>query len=102
MVAPRRPVPFDPDYVVPPSEVLREWLSDTGIGLHIACVVLPPNDRAVAEARLQALLDSDTSLTGRMAQWLELVTGITVGFWIAFEHNYRVGLAAGKSTVKRA
>lgn len=93
---------FDPDYVVPPSEVFREWLTETGISLHIACVVVPENDRAVAEARLQTLLDADANLTRHIALWLERVTGITVGFWLSFEHNYRVGLAAGKKTIRRA
>ena len=94
--------PFDPDFVVPPSEVLRAWLSDTGISLRIACVVLPEHDRAPAEARLGAMLASDTVLTRRMADQLERVTGVGYGFWMAFEHNYRVGLAAGKSTIRRA
>ncbi len=93
---------FDPDYVVPPSEVLREWLTETGISLRVACAILPETDRPVAESRIGSLLEADTPLTPKIALWLERVTNITVGFWLAFEHNYRVGLAAGKGTIRRA
>lgn len=93
---------FDPDYVVPPSEVLRRWLENTGISLHIACAILPEQDRPVAESRIGSLLEGDTPLTTKIADWLERVTQVDAGFWIAFEHNYRVGLAMGKGSIKRA
>jgi plasmid maintenance system antidote protein VapI len=95
-------VKFDPDYVVPPSEVFREWLETMGISLRIACAILPEQDRFVAESRLGSLLDGDTPLTTKIAAWLERVTEVRAGFWLAFEHNYRVGLAAGKHTIRRA
>lgn len=90
--------PFDPDYCVPTSEVLREWLDDNHITTKIAAAGsyrrgTPENKRAISV--LDAVLD-DAVVTTATAHTLARVTGIAVGFWQAFDHNYRKGLAAGK------
>lgn len=90
---------FDPDYVVPTSEVLREWLEDHNLSPRVAVahVVRSPAMRAQLAAILQAILDQDRGIDEDTAQILQAVTDISGRFWLSFERNYRIGLAAGKS-----
>jgi len=95
---------FDPDYVVPTSEVLKEWLEFHGMLAHpsIAARRASGKDQEKhddATAILEAVLN-DEPFTENTAFVLKLCTDIPVVFWEAFEHNYRTGLAAGK-TVQR-
>lgn len=91
--------PFDPDYVVPTSEVLRDWLDWNHLSTSVAAVA--SYGRGTASHRA-AIGDLDKVLNGgrvdaRVADLLCRVTSIPASFWLAFEHNYRTGLAKGKS-----
>lgn len=91
--------PFDPDWVVPTSEVLAEWLNDHSISPRVAAARLPHEDRADAVVALTGVLNDDP-VTYDTALLMDRITGIPTRFWLAFEHNYREGLAAGKSVVR--
>jgi hypothetical protein len=87
---------WDPDYVVPTSEVLQEWLDTNGLSTRVAVagkVVKSLKDEATAQ--LDAVLDG-APVGPSEASLLALVTDISFNFWMAFERNYRAGLAAGK------
>jgi plasmid maintenance system antidote protein VapI len=84
--------PYDPDYVVHPGETLAEWLEyarmDTGIA-----VALYGFDEDEINGVLAGTLEIDEGLAAKLSD----LTGIPVTFWLALEHNFRVGLAAGKT-----
>lgn len=87
---------YDPDYVVAPGETLREWLETNGLTARtLAAGCGPREHRQDITERIQGVLDRKP-LDGLTALVLSRGTGISVGFWVAFEHNYRTGLAAGK------
>lgn len=89
---------FDPDWVVPTADVLREWLDENGLSVKVAVACLPRDEREVAAGYLENVL-ADKTFTERTAKVLARVTGISLGFWMRFEHNYRTGLAAGRTKV---
>ena len=91
--------PYDPDYVVPTSEVLREWLDENHLSPRVAVahVTRDPNMRSHLAAVLAGILESDTVVDEDTAELLGAVTGISKRFWISFERNYRTGRAAGKT-----
>ena len=86
---------FAPDWCLAPSETLREWLEDNGLSVRVAvaCAASRP-DRDAAAAMVQEVLDRKP-LTRQHAELLFAVTGVSVQFWLNYEHNYRAGLAAG-------
>lgn len=88
--------PFDPDWVVSPGETLRECLEERGFD---------PEDFAggdgywlfgITRAQMRGLLDGDDPIDAELAEKLERLTGVPARMWLALEHNFRVGLAAGK------
>lgn len=104
--------PFDPDWVVAPAETLKEWLQENlgplplgrnksilvspGSGPQIlASMSAPREQRTEAAAAIQGVLNREP-LTENVANLLQAGTKIPARFWLALEHNYRVGLAAGK------
>ena len=92
----KKTYPYDPDYVVATAEVLKEWLDHNGLTVRTAVACLPRDDRALAAGYLQNVLD-DKAFTAYTGKILAKITGISLGFWMAFEQNYRTGLAAGKT-----
>lgn len=76
---------YDPDYVVAPAETVKEWF------------VLNPFEHKLYNG-IDLVIDviNKKELTQRHALYLHELTDIPVQFWITLEHNYRVGLAAGK------
>lgn len=88
---------FDPDYVVPTSEVLREWLDDNHLSTQVAAAMgyVKGEPRQWAAGILDKVL-ADQPVDEIVATVLAAVTGISARFWRNFEHNYRVGLKAGK------
>lgn len=76
--------PFEPDWTIAPAATLQEWMEEHD-------VILP-------DERMQEVLDRKP-LTPQHAGLLELRTGIPARFWLALEHNYRAGLAAGLKDV---
>lgn len=95
---PSTPVPFDPDWVVPTSMMLREWLDSTGLSPRVAAARVPADQRDAATTLLLGVLDG-APVTEDTARLLFVVTDISAAFWLAFERNYRAGLAAGKTVV---
>lgn len=93
--------PFDPDWVVPTSEVLQEWLDERHLTTHVAAASRyrrgEPRDWA-ANVLDGVLLDEPLDETD--IEVLAAVTGISAAFWRNFEHNYRAGLAAGKTVAR--
>lgn len=93
--------PFDPDWVVPTAEVLREFMETMGLKtttLLAAGYFQRGEQRDLAVGYLDNVL-ADKPFTDRTAAVLAKVTGTTIGFWIGFEQNYRAGLAAGKTVM---
>lgn len=93
---------FDPDWVVPTAEVLREFMAANGLrATHLLAAGYYPRgaQRDLAAGYLDNVL-ADKEFTERTAQVLAKVTGMPVGFWMAFENNYRAGLAAGKQVIR--
>jgi len=83
--------PFDPDWVVAPGETLREWFEAMRLPLSVA-------ELYDIDARtLQRLFDGKQKITPALAQKLCNLTHVGAPFWLALEHNFRVGLAAGKT-----
>lgn len=90
---------FDPDWVVPTSEMLREWLDTNHLTTRVAAVIASDGRGTASHIRARETLDAvldDHPVNRRTAAVLAVVTGIPQSFWVAFERNYRSGLAAGK------
>lgn len=84
---------FDPDWVVAPGETLAEWFEAMNIPYSVAQLYEIP------ERTLQRLLKGEQKITPALAQKLCNLTLVGAPFWLALEHNYRVGLTAGKTRV---
>lgn len=76
--------PFKPDWTIAPAATLQEWMEE--------------QDAILPDERIQEVLNRKP-LTSQHAELLEQVTGIPARFWLALEHNYRAGLAAGLKDV---
>lgn len=83
--------PFDPDYVVHPGASLREWFDSTRLPLSIAW-----NIYGIDKEDLDGIFEGTEPITPDLARRLMNLTSISARFWLSFEHNFRVGLAAGK------
>lgn len=93
---------FDPDWVVPTSEMLREWLDSNHLSTSVASVITSSGRRTPSHIAAMKLLDrvlADALVGPKEARVLATVTGISAQFWLAFEHNYRTWLAAGRTVV---
>lgn len=91
---------WDPDYVVAPGETLREWMDENGLTTPsiLAAGCGPRSQKGALVALIEGVLAKQPfdEMTARV---LEQGTGVSVGFWMAMEHNYRTGLAAGKKAL---
>jgi plasmid maintenance system antidote protein VapI len=83
--------PYDPDHVVHPGAVLQEWFEDHHLPLIIATKLY-----GFTPEELGGVLDGSLPITPELARKLLNLTQISTPFWLAMEHNFRVGLAAGK------
>lgn len=83
---------WDRDWVVSPGEVLREWIEERGLGVKVTAMAC----RHMAPSVLEKILSGERPITERDAARLATGTHIPKAFWLAFEHNFRTGLAAGK------
>lgn len=81
---------FDPDWVVAPGETLGEWFEDNGLPHSVA------QQYGISERTLRGVLRGTMKITPPLAQKLCNLTHVGAPFWLALEHNFRVGLAAGK------
>jgi plasmid maintenance system antidote protein VapI len=87
--------PYDPDYVVHPGAVLQEWFDDNRLSHKIATKLY-----GLTEEELTGVLDGSMPITPELAGKLLNLTHISVAFWLAMDHNFRVGLAAGKHWIR--
>ena len=79
-----------------PSALLSEWIKESGVRPYLiaACWSRDRERKDAAQALVQEVLDRKP-LTEDHAAVLERGTFIPARFWLALEHNYRAGLAAG-------
>jgi plasmid maintenance system antidote protein VapI len=82
---------FDPDWVVAPGETLKDWFEGQGMPLSVA------GEHGISQGQLARLFAGDEPITVRLAHRLANMTGISAVMWTALEHNFRVGLAVGKT-----
>src|SRR5438045_779412 len=70
------PVPFDPDWVVPTSDFLRDWMEENGVTSPriLAAMCAPLDVRDHVADRLRAVLDDDAELTDGLADMLARAT----------------------------
>jgi plasmid maintenance system antidote protein VapI len=83
-------VKFDPDWVVAPGATLQEWFDDVRLPLAVGA------HYGISERTLRRLFAGKQKITPALAQKLCNLTQVGAPFWLALEHNFRVGLAAGK------
>ncbi len=89
---------FRPDWCMAPAAPLREWLDENGLSPRVAVAMVPCHRRDEAVTMIEQVLDRQP-LTDEHARVLEQGTGIPARFWLALEHSYRAGLAAGLTDV---
>ena len=77
---------FEPDWCIAPADILQEWMDDHDVTI----LELAPGAREM----IRDLLNRGP-LTELHAEVLEKATQISARMWLALEHNYRAGLAAG-------
>ena len=95
MSAKRKTYAFDPDWVFAPAASLQEWLDHNGLSVRTAAACAGKEYKEYVASLLQDVLNRKP-LTNEHALALARCTRIPVGFWVNLEHNYRVGLDAGK------
>ena len=84
---------FDPDWVIAPGETLADWFEANHLPESIA------TQYGISERVLNRVLHGTQPIGPKLAQKLCNMTFIGAPFWLALEHNFRVGLAAGKTWV---
>lgn len=82
---------FDPDWVVAPGETLDEWFTEVGLPLSVC------EHYGIKRRTLDRIIAGSQPITPKLAQQLCNLTQIGAPMWLALEHNFRVGLAAGKT-----
>lgn len=93
---------FRPDWCMAPDAPLREWMADNNLRLSVLAVMCAGRARRdEAMALIQEVLDRKPLLPLH-AEMLARGTGVSVKFWLAYEHNYRAGLAAGLTDVSES
>lgn len=79
-----------------PAAALSEWIEENGVSPRLfgSCWSRDKDRKAAAIALVQEVLGRKP-LTEAHAAVLERGSHIPARFWLALEHNYRAGLAAG-------
>ena len=88
--------PFEPDWCLAPSACLLDWMQLNGLST-VALESAGPDVASDAALMLDVL--NRQPLTATHAQALEYRTGISAGFWLRWEDDYRSGLTAGRTDV---
>ena len=76
--------PFEPDYVVPPGETVREIMQTKGIPVKEMAEKLE-----LSEEEFSDLLNGKLEITLELAYNLQKATGTPATFWLNLEKNYR-------------
>jgi plasmid maintenance system antidote protein VapI len=92
-------VKWDPDWVISPGEILREWMQENGFVLGTRLLLKPVATACgrMDPERLQKILDGKVKLRKDDAQRLWAGTGIPASLWLNLERAFRQGLAKGKT-----
>lgn len=92
---------FDPDWVVAPGETLVDWFEEQGARWDSEIALRLAAAHGISGSELGNIVrgGGPGRIGESQAERLESMTGITARFWLALEHNYRVGLDAGKRRV---
>jgi hypothetical protein len=86
---------FTPDWCVPPAALLRDWMDENHLSIRVLAATAAGRARRDETIPLIRQVLERGELTGQHAAVLAAGTGIPVRMWLALEHNYRAGLAAG-------
>lgn len=78
---------FEPDYVSPPGESLRDCLS--ALGMSVASL---STKTEISVGKINSILDGTAAITPWIARKLEQVVGGSDMFWLNLESQYRTGL----------
>lgn len=86
---------FKPDWCLAPAAVLAEWMQENSQSILVLAETAVGWDRRHAAAKqIDGVLDREP-ITQEIAEILGEGTDVPTSFWLALEHNYRAGLAAG-------
>lgn len=85
---------FDPDWVLPPGEHVRDHLDE--IGSSVAELV---DATELPLAVVAGVLEGTEPITDEVAAALARATGVSARMWLNLETIYREGLAAGKQVL---
>jgi hypothetical protein len=85
-----------------PAATLHEWMDVNGVSARLIVAASVRRDdqegRAAAVQMIEDVLERKP-LTEKCAEILARGTFVPARFWLALEHNYRAGLAAGLTDV---
>lgn len=88
------PAPFDPDWVIPPGETLRESLE----GIERTAQDLAEGTGLDVEW-INSFLAGEAEITVEQAEALVPWTQVPASLWLALEANYRIGLERGRTVI---
>jgi plasmid maintenance system antidote protein VapI len=88
--------PLQPEWTVPPAEMLIEWAEEHGMAPDGLRMYL----KTSAVELLDLLDDPPAVLTPEKAEQLETVTGIPARLWMRFEAFYRADMARAAKTAE--
>lgn len=75
---------YNPDFVTPPCETIRETIEAKGMSFADFAAALPLGSMALAKG----LVSGHTRISPGMAQELERILGVPASFWIQRQINY--------------
>lgn len=79
---------FNPDWRVPPGEIVQEALDDRGLGVEDLVRAFGGPDPGVYQVA-RGLLDGREPITEPIAVALQELLGISVAFWLNLEAAYQ-------------
>ncbi len=79
---------FNPDYLAPPGDTLKETLEERGLSQADLSL-----RTGLAEKTISQIVNGIAPISYETAEKLELVTGVPAGFWNRRELRYREGIA---------
>jgi len=88
---------FEPDYIVPPGDTLRETLDAKGLSQADLSL-----RTGMAEKTISQIMNGIAPISYETAEKLELVTGVAASFWNRMELSYREGLTRREEVEKLA
>ena len=83
--------PYEPDYVVPPGWLLKEYLEVRGMSAGEFAVLCGRSPELIA-----GIIAGEAAVDAAMAGELERTLGLDARIWLGMERGYREGLAQGK------